>query len=75
MNRTRKMNLRPTRPATKRFSSLRGLRWLAIAGVFLLLAPRAVASAEITEGSGDMVGVTYLCLDLQTLLQRSRGLR
>ena len=42
MNRTRKITLRRTRPATKVFSSLCSLRWLTIAGIFLLLAPRAL---------------------------------
>jgi hypothetical protein len=38
-------------------------RWLAIAGVFLLLAPRTFASVSITGGQGELNAHTVICTD------------
>ena len=51
-------------PALNEFIVVRCLHWLAIAGVFLLLAPRTFASAEITGGSGTFEASADLCVDL-----------
>ena len=63
MNRTRRMNRRPTCLAAKVFRSRRGLHGLAVAGIFLLLAPRALASAMVTGGSGELNISTFICPD------------
>jgi T5SS/PEP-CTERM-associated repeat protein len=50
-------------PAMNGFTAVRGLRWLAIAGVFLLLGPFAFASVEITGGGGELEASTFICTD------------
>jgi hypothetical protein len=42
-------------------TTVRGLPWLAIAGVFLLLTSRTFAGLEITGGAGDVDVSTILC--------------
>ena len=60
MNPIRIMRLRPAMPAGNEFTVIRGLCWLAIAGVFLLLAPRAFAGTTILASSASLDAQTQI---------------